>query len=66
MLDVSQELAALVRAARREPGPDGTVRRRIWSAVEQRLAFGPPAPAIEIGSCARSEPPRTLVLLRAR
>jgi hypothetical protein len=64
MYDVSDELAALLRAARREPGPDGTERRRMWSAIEQSLSYGPPA--------SNSPPPlpvmrrQQMVLLRAR
>ena len=64
MHDVSDELAALLRAARREPGPDGTVRRRMWSTIEQRLAFGPPAPPSPPPPVVRSQ--QKLVLLRAR
>jgi len=65
MHDVSDELAALVRAARREPAPDGADRRRIWSAIELRLAFGPPAPSLESMQPPKQER-RNLVLLRAR
>lgn len=64
MHDVSDEIAALLRAARREPGPDGTERRRMWSAIEQRLAFGPPAPPSPPPPVVRSQ--QMLVLLRAR
>jgi hypothetical protein len=65
MLDVSDELAALVRAARREPELDGSGRQRIWSALEQRLAYGPAAPTFEGSPLAAPAPAQKLVLLPA-
>jgi hypothetical protein len=65
MADVSDEIAAMVRDARREPEPEAEVKRRMWAAIERRLVSGPPAPSSSPPAAAPPPPLQKLALLRA-